>query len=422
MRCRGVEGRLVALLREELDTSEALAVTGHLETCAACRARLVRATRWHALLEAVPVPPLGASRRDALREKALATLRGVPAPAAASRAWPLGAVAVVAATAAGMALWLWPRATPIRPRPTPPAVVRLAAPAPDSPAPAAAGPLCADGRWAVGCARQTGAEGVRADLDGEAELWLEPDTLLGLEGAVPRTRLRLVRGRVVARVVARAGTSFAIAAGEVVATVHGTQFAVERGAARVRVDLIKGAVAVSGPHGERMLGPGQRATFAAGQLAVEPLDAARAATDLARLPESGPAPASQRPGPVAAAAPEPYYRRAEAARRAGRSAEAAQAYRELCRLFPGTAAAANASVALGDVYLGPLGRPAAALRSYDEALAGRPAGAVREEALAGRARALRALSRTRPARDAAGAYLRQYPQGIHAQEMRALAR
>jgi hypothetical protein len=90
--------------------------------------------------------------------------------------------------------------------------------------------------------------------------------------------------------------------------------------------------------------------------------------------------------------------------------------------LPRSAAAHNARLALGDLYLGPLAQPQAALRAYDDALAAQPPDAVREEALAGRARALRALGRRDDARTAAAAYVQGYPEGVHAPEMRALGR
>ncbi|MBI5479934.1 MAG: FecR domain-containing protein [Deltaproteobacteria bacterium] len=424
MRCRRVEGRAVALLREELDAVETLAVNAHLEVCAACRVRLARAGRLQAHLEALPLPALGAARRDRLRERTLAALDD---GAAAGPSFPwrrLGAAAGVAALVAGLVLWLWPRPSPPPPGPAAPGPAAVAAPGPVAPSPglrpAPVHAACAEGVWTTPCRRVTGATGVRADLPAAADLWLEPDSVVAFERAAAATRFHLERGRILARVHPRpAGSSFVVAAGDMVVTVRGTLFAVARREQRVQVDLVEGTVTVTVPTGDRALAAGQRAVFAAGQLEVEPLAAARAAADLARLPA---APASTAAPTPPAGSPERYYRRAEAARRAGRSAEAAQAYRGIRRLFPGTAAAANASLALGDLYLGPLHRPAAALHSYDEALAGRPAGAVHEEALAGRARALRALARPDQTRAAAAAYLRHHPAGIHSQEMRALAR
>ena len=86
-------------------------------------------------------------------------------------------------------------------------------------------------------------------------------------------------------------------------------------------------------------------------------------------------------------------------------------YEEVIRVSPGTVTAANALVGAADLALQHLGQHADALRLYEAYLEQFPRGALHEEALIGRCRALRAAGRLREARACARAYLATHPDG-----------
>ncbi len=92
---------------------------------------------------------------------------------------------------------------------------------------------------------------------------------------------------------------------------------------------------------------------------------------------------------------------------------AIRTYRALIRRHPQAPSAHVARVSIGTIQLDHLGRPAAALRSFDRYLRHRRSGALAQEASFGRLRALRALGRTcaelRGLRD----FVKRYPRSLH---------
>jgi TolA-binding protein len=113
----------------------------------------------------------------------------------------------------------------------------------------------------------------------------------------------------------------------------------------------------------------------------------------------------------------PMFARANAARRRGDHAGAIVLYRELLRDHPDAAEASASRVALGRLLLDD-GDADGALRAFDAYLKGGD-GALREEAMAGRARALGRLGRDGEERVAWASLLQSYPQSIHAERARA---
>jgi TolA-binding protein len=129
------------------------------------------------------------------------------------------------------------------------------------------------------------------------------------------------------------------------------------------------------------------------------------------------------PPPPATAAPDEAggagaeFALANTARRKGDHGRAILLYRDLLRDYPDAPEASPARVALARLLLDD-GDAEGALRSFDAYLSGGD-GALREEAMVGRARALGRLGRDGEERAAWSALLLSYPQSIHAERARA---
>lgn len=108
--------------------------------------------------------------------------------------------------------------------------------------------------------------------------------------------------------------------------------------------------------------------------------------------------------------------RARELRAKGRYAEAAATYRKLLALHPRSDQARAAVVSLGELQLSQLGKPEAALSSFDTYL--KSGGALAQEARYGRIRALRKLGRLGDERSAIEAFLRDYPRSVQAAALR----
>ncbi len=104
--------------------------------------------------------------------------------------------------------------------------------------------------------------------------------------------------------------------------------------------------------------------------------------------------------------------RARQQRAARRYVEAAQSYRQLLKAFPGSTEARAALVSLGQLELGQLDRPEAALRSFQAYMA--HPGTLQQEAEAGAIQALGRLGRKADERRAIEGFLRRYPKSIQA--------
>ncbi len=102
---------------------------------------------------------------------------------------------------------------------------------------------------------------------------------------------------------------------------------------------------------------------------------------------------------------------AQALRRSHRYGPACDVYQELIDTYPGTVAAANGQVAMGQLELSALDRPEDALGQFEGYLAGSPDGMLAAEARLGQIRSLAALGRHQAVIDAVGAYRIDHPQG-----------
>ncbi len=108
---------------------------------------------------------------------------------------------------------------------------------------------------------------------------------------------------------------------------------------------------------------------------------------------------------------EDLFSRANAERRAGRMRESLGAYEELLARFPGSSEAQVARVSLGNLLL-TRGNAARALTLFDTHLS--RGGALAEEALYGKARALHALGRTADEQKVWQTLKSRYPNSIYA--------
>jgi hypothetical protein len=102
----------------------------------------------------------------------------------------------------------------------------------------------------------------------------------------------------------------------------------------------------------------------------------------------------------------------------GRFGDAVRAYRRLEAAHPRSPEAHAALVSLGELELTKLGDAAAARRSFDTYLAS-GGGALAQEALYGRIRALKALGDRAVEKDAIVAFLAAYPASVQATPLRA---
>jgi TolA-binding protein len=221
----------------------------------------------------------------------------------------------------------------------------------------------------------------------------------------------------------------AMPAGFSIRTLHGSASVVGT-LFRVELDSALHFTTVSVEHGRVRVKhrAGEEAALAAGERAVlgDRLELSGGSHEPLPVPSSGVAPADQAPAPgaskhEASGAPgsEPKGKTAsdllEEARqqRASRHyAQAAQLYRKLVQQHPESAEARAALVSLGQLELGQLGQPEAALRSFRQYLA--HPGQLRQEAEHGVIQALQRLGRKAEERRAIEAFLARYPKSTQA--------
>jgi tetratricopeptide (TPR) repeat protein len=279
---------------------------------------------------------------------------------------------------------------------------------------------------------------------GSACLRVEPaiDVCVGPDSDVeigslraPQIQILVARGVAIAALAPRAaGQSFALAGGDVVAVAHGTVYALDRtSAVSVDVVVLEGTVAVhpagrAGPpdlvpahtrwRSQTGMGSALR-TDEEGSFAA--LLAPRAPAAAAPRPQASPPPAElapRRSHPTNAGvdSPDECLARARAALDRGDRRAALDWYRRLRARFPNDAAARTVLVTSGRLELG-LGASSRALEDFQAYLRGGD-GALEMEALAGTARALRALGRVEDERRAIERYLARFPDGFDAPLLR----
>ena len=106
---------------------------------------------------------------------------------------------------------------------------------------------------------------------------------------------------------------------------------------------------------------------------------------------------------------------AERAREDGEFVEARRLYGQLASRYRGTREERSARVLSGQMLLDDLDEPAAALRAFDGYLRDEPGGTLAEEAVVGRAQALRRLGRADAEAAAWNDLLVRYPRSVHAE-------
>ncbi|HWA71905.1 MAG TPA: hypothetical protein VG937_06225 [Polyangiaceae bacterium] len=127
-------------------------------------------------------------------------------------------------------------------------------------------------------------------------------------------------------------------------------------------------------------------------------------------------PQPARPAPVAAIEPSSaseLFSRANRARRDGNMTEAVRLYRTLQEHFAGTSEELVSRVTLGRLLLDRLGDSRGALVQFNSYLASPGGGALREEAMVGRALSLGRMGRTAEERTAWKALLDAWPKSAH---------
>ncbi len=243
-------------------------------------------------------------------------------------------------------------------------------------------------------------------------------------------QLSLERGEVVCDVSKKPQRRFVVVAGNVEVRVVGTRFAVRRQATaqgdEVRVRVERGVVEVLAPSSD------EPRRLAAGETWSVLLDGSRAKGAAAtpapaepRLPEPPAAaptvpPADGGPVDVPREATTPsssaklLLDRANQARRAGDAAGAARAYAALLDKYPGDSRAGLAAFELGRLRMDRLGDLAGAVAALKQSIRAAPGSGFREDALARLVRAHAALGHRAECERYRDAYLKSYPQGVHA--------
>jgi TolA-binding protein len=226
--------------------------------------------------------------------------------------------------------------------------------------------------------------------------------------------------------------SFVVSARGVDIRVIGTRFRVNLdGAERVHVSVERGVVEVR-RHGHdetvQRLAAGEEGTVmsdgAVAAIAPTPRPAPEAAPVVggtAAPSTESEAPSNSESSPVDSKSSTPstmdarqLFDAAGAARRAGKSSQAAALFDALRRRFPGDARAGLSAFELGRLRMDALGDPAGAMEALSQSIALSPSGSFREDAQARLVYAADAMHDEPRCRAMQKAYLARYPGGAHA--------
>jgi tetratricopeptide (TPR) repeat protein len=284
-------------------------------------------------------------------------------------------------------------------------------------------------------ALETANDAMAVALDDGSRLELAAQTKVRVSGNDPLSlALELEHGRVDCDITPRPGRHFTVSAAGVEVRVKGTRFGVELAPSRERVavDVSRGLVEVSWNHGaeHRDLAAGEHwsvdlapasATNAPSappdSASAEPVpSAAPAPTGSTPEPETPP-PAGAHPSAVRAPTtpgPRELLDLGNAARRAGDMAGATHAYEELLAAHPTDPRAGLAAFELGRLRMDRLGDTSGAISALQKAVALAPGAGFREDAMARLVDAYAAAGALERCRAAQAAYLKSYPNGVHA--------
>lgn len=287
-------------------------------------------------------------------------------------------------------------------------------------------------------ALETASDTMAVALDDGSRLELAAQTKVRVSGNEPLSlALELEHGRVDCDITPRPGRHFTVSAAGVEVRVKGTRFGVELAPARdrVAVDVSRGLVEVSWNHGaeHRDLAAGEHWSVDLAQPSAPsaPPDSASAepAPSVA-LPSAEAAPAASTPSepePAPSASLHPSAVRApaspgarelldlgNAARRAGDVAGATHAYEALLAAHPSDPRAGLAAFELGRLRMDRLGDTSGAISALQKAVALAPGAGFREDAMARLVDAYAAAGALDRCRAAQAAYLKSYPNGVHA--------
>ncbi len=292
----------------------------------------------------------------------------------------------------------------------------------------------------------------------EADVYAGGRVVVKEQGA-ERILLDQLAGAALYRVTRNPDRRFEVVAEGLTIRVVGTRFKVTILPARwVRVEVEEGLVEVAYQAQVVRLGAGDRLQVSReslAQLGAAPRSVSSptpaAAPPVTKSAPEGPArPVVRRPHPVARVTPVPHpmarpsapalpspavtkarqqerdwiaaaMRKVDAARRAGRYAEAAKLIRGLIAKYPHNWRVSTAAFMLARIEHARR-RYGAAAKAYALYRRRSPRGPLVEDALAGEARARRAAGQTSLARKLARMYLKKYPQGTHAKAMRSVMR
>ena len=260
--------------------------------------------------------------------------------------------------------------------------------------------------------------------DGSAVVLSEAAKLAVTNASPSDVSLHLERGRVTCDVTHREGRRFTVEAMGVTVQVKGTHFTVDispinaaasapLAAARVTVHVERGVVEVR-DRAQALL-----ATMTAGQSwsGAENVVAVPTPAVDAVLPPAASVVPTAVPPPSAAPTPaldaDATFERANAARIAGRAAEAAAAYDRFRRTFPSDSRAGLAAFELGRIRLDSLHDPQRALGALRFALAHNRGGFAAEDAEALQIDALQRLGDQAGCAAARAAFLSAHPRSAH---------
>jgi transmembrane sensor len=248
--------------------------------------------------------------------------------------------------------------------------------------------------------------------------------------------INLHKGRGNFRVTPNKGREFTVRAGDVVVTVLGTEFTVEKRDSRTFVKVTRGKVSVDWKGGNRLLLAGEEGQFPPEEVAKEPEPllpavvppATRAIPEVQPLVPEKPIAELYRdrateqdfdkayelmkasPTVVGSDASE-LMLAADVARLSGHPAEAVPFLRRVLKEHTGDSRAPLAAFTLGRMYLGQLGSPGEAAAAFAQVRAMAPGGPLAEDALAREVEARARAGEKGKAQQLAREYLQRYPVG-----------